>query len=325
VTRTTFPGLLCGFRFDSSGQRVALDAPPLQPPGEGETVWLSFDREEPAAERWIRDESGIDPAFHAALVEEDPRSRIVRTDGALLLVLRTANMRADSEVDELVSLRIWADNRRVITVHGRSIAAIAQLEAGGVPPEAVRSSGSLVVHIAERLVDGLEDMLDELNDQMDRLEESLIQQPSSDLAAELGTHRRKMVQFHRYLAPQREVLHRLATDPPTWIAEHENALLRETANSGSRHLDELQAARDHATIVQEELSARLADRLNRRLYLFTVIASIFLPLTFFTGLLGSNVEGIPYADKAWAFPVVALLCVVIASIQFLVLRLIRLL
>jgi zinc transporter len=78
-------------------------------------------------------------------------------------------------------------------------------------------------------------------------------------------------------------------------------------------------------VIQEELSARLAERLNRRLYLFTVVASIFLPLTFFTGLLGANVDGIPYADRSWAFALVAGICVAIAAAQFAILRVMRLL
>ena len=53
-------------------------------------------------------------------------------------------------------------------------------------------------------------------------------------------------------------------------------------------------------VIQDELSNRLSDRMNRNMYLLSVVAAIFLPLGFLTGLLGVNVAGIPGTDSPWA-------------------------
>lgn len=68
-----------------------------------------------------------------------------------------------------------------------------------------------------------------------------------------------------------------------------------------RYIEDLDAIRERAQIVKDELANGLADRMNKNLYVLSVIAAIFLPLGFLTGLLGINVGGIPGADNVSAF------------------------
>ena len=58
-------------------------------------------------------------------------------------------------------------------------------------------------------------------------------------------------------------------------------------------IEELDAARDRAAVTQEELASRLAEQSNKRLYVLSVVAAVFLPLGLITGLLGVNLGGIP--------------------------------
>ncbi len=76
-------------------------------------------------------------------------------------------------------------------------------------------------------------------------------------------------------------------------------------------VEDLDAARERAAVAHESLISRHAEQTNQRMYLLSIIAAIFLPLSFMTGLLGINVGGIPGADNALAFPAVVLLMVAI--------------
>jgi zinc transporter len=58
-------------------------------------------------------------------------------------------------------------------------------------------------------------------------------------------------------------------------------------------------------VIQDELANAVAERLNARMYVLSVVAAVFLPLGFVTGLLGVNVAGVPGADTPWAFAAVA--------------------
>src|SRR3546814_10358691 len=76
--------------------------------------------------------------------------------------------------------------------------------------------------------------------------------------------------------------------------------------------EELEAVRERAALAHEELTDLRGEQLDRRSLIVSIVALIFLPVTFITGLLGMNVQGIPFAHQPWAFWGVFAFCVLIA-------------
>jgi zinc transporter len=77
--------------------------------------------------------------------------------------------------------------------------------------------------------------------------------------------------------------------------------------------EELEAVRERSALIHEQLTDLRSEQIENRALLLSIVALIFLPLTFLTGLLGMNVDGIPAAHQPWAFWGVVF-CVVIAVI-----------
>ena len=67
--------------------------------------------------------------------------------------------------------------------------------------------------------------------------------------------------------------------------------MREVSDQLARYLEDLDEARDRAAVTQEELVNRLSEQMNNKMYILSIVAAIFLPLGFLTGLLGINVGG----------------------------------
>lgn len=97
----------------------------------------------------------------------------------------------------------------------------------------------------------------------------------------------------------------------------DRARLRETADQLTRYVEDLDALRERAAVTQEELTVRLADRMNRTMYVLSLVATVFLPLGFLTGLLGVNLGGIPGSDNQLAFFVFCALLAIIAGVELL--------
>jgi len=76
-----------------------------------------------------------------------------------------------------------------------------------------------------------------------------------------------------------------------------------------RYIEDLDAARERAAVTQEELVSRLSEQMDKRMYVLSIVAAIFLPLGFLTGLLGINVGGIPGAEYKAGFAIFCLLLV----------------
>ena len=78
--------------------------------------------------------------------------------------------------------------------------------------------------------------------------------------------------------------------------------------------EEWEAVRERAALLHEQITDLRAEQLDQRALLISIVALIFLPLTFITGLLGMNVAGIPYAKEPWAFWGVVAFCVALGLV-----------
>jgi len=94
---------------------------------------------------------------------------------------------------------------------------------------------------------------------------------------------------------------RLCRSPVPVLSTAETQELREQADGMTRHLESLDLARERAVVVREEYMSLLAQKQNERVYILTLVAAVFLPLTFVAGLLGMNVAGLPGTEHPAAF------------------------
>ena len=129
----------------------------------------------------------------------------------------------------------------------------------------------------------------------------MLDNPRSELRPQITECRKEVTFYRRYIAPQREVLARLKTLPFSWLGISEQLLLVGSSDHLTRFVENLDTIRERCLILHEELTTTLADQLNNRMYILSIVSIIFLPLGFLTGLLGVNLGGIPGADNADAF------------------------
>jgi zinc transporter len=77
--------------------------------------------------------------------------------------------------------------------------------------------------------------------------------------------------------------------------------LNEQVDRVTRYMEDLDMIRERAFVLQDELYSQLSDRMNRIVYMLTVITGIFLPISFLTGLFGVNIGGMPGVESSEAF------------------------
>jgi len=124
--------------------------------------------------------------------------------------------------------------------------------------------------------------------------------------------RSEAIGYRRFVVPQRQALERLALLEVDWLEEDDRLHLREAADRFARMGEELEAVRERSALIHEQLTDLRAEQIEIRTLLLAIVALVFLPLTFVTGLLGMNVEGIPFAREPWAFAAVVGVCIAIA-------------
>ena len=301
--------------LDGKGGRAPMAADQLADwkPGDG-ALWLHVDFTNPDAQGWLESESGIDALAVTALLEVESRPRLTRIGDAALMALRGVNYNQGATPDDMIGLRIWVEENRVVTSFRRKLKSVDDvleaLEEGDGPS----SAAGVVTAIAYHLVLRMNDTVNNLEDLTAELEEQLVAEASFETRFSLANLRRQVIALRRYMAPQRDALASLINAKFSWISEDLRLSLRETNDRLSRHLEDLDAIRERAAVTQEEIQNRLAERQNVRMYVLSIVAAVFLPLGFLTGLLGINVGGIPGADNKAAFGMfIAFLVVVVVG------------
>lgn len=299
---------------EGGGRLLTWDELQLWSPSMG-TLWIHCDYTVDRVIDWVRHDSGLDSLIAEALLTEESRPRTTSIGDGLLIALRGVNLNPGSEPDDMVSVRLWADKDRIISTRKRklmSVEDIMQLLKNGKGP--VDSAG-VVVALASALVWRMSDTVDMYEDEISILEDKILTDSHLNIRFDLATLRRQTISLRRYLSPQREALARLITENVSWIDNKNRMVLREVSDRLIRHIEDIDEVREHAAVAQEELVSRVSEQLNKRMYVLSVVAAIFLPLGFFTGLLGINVGGIPGAENQYAFLLFILLLVVIVILQ----------
>ena len=276
-------------------------------------LWIHLDRSEPQAQEWLSGESGVEPLIVRALLAEETRPRYALLPSGLLIILRGANLNPGAQPEDMVALRIWASGERVITLRRRRLKAVLDVEASLQSGTGPHNAGALVVALVERLAERLTPVVQRLDERVDQMEVAALGDDAESIRPELAGVRRRAIALRRYIAPQRDALTSLMTLPTSLLGESERLRLRECADRVTRYVEDLDALRDRCAVTNDELSSRLAETMNRRMYLLSLVAAVFLPLGLITGLLGVNVGGLPGAQNEWGFWIVSALLILLGA------------
>lgn len=304
--------LAYAFLLDGEGGGKALDWPAIDnwDPAQG-LLWIHLDSKNSETQSWLSNKSGLNPLTCESLLEQETRPRNIVTDDGLLLILRGVNCNPGADPEDMVAIRMLVTEKRIITIRYRRIMAVQDIQESVATGKGPRSAGEFVVMVTERIADRMGDVISELDDNVDALEDAVLTGESHELRTQIADLRRMTISLRRYIAPQRDVLARLLHDRIPWIGEIDHAHLREVAERTARFVEDIDSARDRASITHEELNNKLSEQMNKAMYTLSIVAAIFLPLGLLTGLLGINVGGIPGTENMWAFTIVTAVLVVL--------------
>lgn len=320
MTVSTQPtsGLINAFVLDGNGGGRSLkwkDIREHQP--DSGVLWIHLDRAAKDSQKFILEEAGLDPIIADALLAEETRPRSATISGGILAILRGVNLNPGADPEDMVSLRAWVERHRIITLRGRRALAAQDIRDAIKSGHGPKDAGEFLVQLATRLIDRMNPVLNDLDEAVDDAEEHVLEVQSHEMRLRLGRLRREAIALRRHMAPQRDAIARLQTDAPPWLDERDRARLREVSDRITRYVEDLESLRERAAVVQEELTARLAEQMNQTMYMLAMVAAVFLPLGLITGLLGVNVGGIPGGgdNHPWAFWVLCAMLVVLAGVQ----------
>jgi zinc transporter len=273
-------------------------------------LWLHLEGRDDRDLAFIKQQPDIPDVAAGALAATETRPRCDRIEEGAILNLRGPGDIDPHDSDRLVSIRFWVTRNRVTSLGRRHLSAtdevVRKMEAGKI-----HDSGDLVAAFAWAISTQLDPEVSGLGDTLDDVESDLEPNHLYRLRRDITRVRSQAISFRRFVAPDRDALRTLAAQDFDWLAEDDKLHIIEAADRFARMAEELEAVRERAALLHEQITDLRAEQTDQRALYISVVAFIFLPLTFVTGLLGMNVEGIPYAHSHWSFWGVVIFCAVV--------------
>lgn len=313
-------GVLWAYHLDGQGdgRRIDPSTALAATPSSGFN-WVHIHSDSIAVTELMRTHE-ISAQVITALTASETRPRAIPLDGGSLITLRGVNTNPRSDPHDMISLRLWFSDRLIISArHSNrrllSVEDVRQNIDHGIGP---KTTGQAITMLTERIASRIADVVDDIEDDLSEIETNMSEIAVAEAHQILSESRRQAAAIRRYLAPQRIALDTLFRDSKLF-SDREAHELQTQSDRITRFVEDLDLARERAMVLQGELQSRIAEEQNKRMYVLSIVAAIFLPLSFLTGLFGMNVAGLPGTEYPSAFIVlvIIMLSLVFALIAYM--------
>ena len=272
--------------------------------------WLHLNYKHAASAAWLASTPLLPDNVRDALAGDSVRPRVSRVNNGTLLTLRSVNRNRGASPEKLVVIRIFINDQLIISTRQRKLLAVDEVLTNLQNGNGPHSSGDWLVAISDALTDHAGEFIETLHDRIMALEDALVDAQIPP-RGELALIRKQLIIMRRYMAPQRDVFARLASERFSWMNDDDRRRMQDIAERLGRSLDDLDACVARTGILSDEINIVMTEAMNRRTYTMSLLAVIFLPTTFLTGLFGVNLGGIPGGSWHWGFAVFCILLVVL--------------
>ena len=253
---------------DEAGIIAALRSPEL--------AWLHLRASDPATENWAAEHlSWLDPLALDALLEEETRPRATEIEPGVLVILRGVNTNPGADPEDMVSIRLYVDEARIVSMSVRDMSSVADLRDKVAAGRGPQTAGHFLCSLIDRLNDHISRFLNGLDEACDDIENEVLDEASAELRERVGDIRRQVILFRRHIAPQREALERLIYSELSLFSVREHRRLSEAHERLTRVIEDTDALRERLGVVKDELQNALSERLNRNLYMLSLVSAVF--------------------------------------------------
>lgn len=254
-------------------------------------VWIDVEGlEDQATNRMIGDIFQIGDLALEDAVTPDERPKVESFGHQLLVAVRMARFEGEAIVTDPVA--IFLGDRYVLTFRDRSVP-----DGFGAIRDRIRHGRTRLGHVGadhlcalllDAVVDGYFPVLERFGDRLEALEDEAMDAPGRESLVRIHDVRNDLMTLRRALWPTRDVLHALGREATRFVGEEARAHFRDSYDHTMELLDLMESYREIGSDLRDIYLASLNNRMNDVMKLLTVIATIFMPLTFITGYFGMN-------------------------------------
>lgn len=173
----------------------------------------------------------------------------------------------------------------------------------------------LAYALLDAVVDSYFSILERIGEKVEYLEDELVEEPTQETLQKIHRLKREMIILRRSVWPLREVINSLAKSESSLIKQTTEIYLRDVYDHTIQIIDTIESFRDMVSGMVDLYLSSLSNKMNSVMKVLTIIATIFIPLTFIAGIYGMNFEYMPELKLRWGYAAVWIVMIVVAIIM----------
>ena len=266
---------------------------------------------------------GLHPLVQEDILNTDQRPKVEDYGEDLFIVLKDLSYdeKKDEIVEEQISLILRP--RAVLSFQekeGDAFAAVKERLRSEKGMARKMGADYLAYTLLDIIVDHYFSVVEKTGERIEELEGNLVTTPDSLTLRQIQHFKREMLFLRKWVWPLREVINTLQRGDMTGIQPATRVYLRDVYDHTIQVMDTIEILRDILSGMVDIYLSSVNNRLAGVLKVLTIIATIFMPLTFLAGVYGMNFKHMPELDWRWGYPLVWLLMVFIAVLMLLIFR-----
>ena len=249
----------------------------------------------------------LHPLLLEDVVNANQRPKFEQHGEHLFLVLKMLLSSAEGDEIEAEQVSVVLGPHYVITFQKRARDTFDPVRRRLADPTSrIRQHGAdyLAYALVDTIVDNYFAVLERLGDQIEELEDAVIADPSRERLEDIFEAKRGLVELRRMVWPLRDALAGMGRGDTPLIRHDTLPYLRDVHDHTLRVIDTIETYRDTAATMVEMYMTGVSNRMNEVMRVLTVIATIFIPLTFIAGVYGMNFINMPELHWRWGYPAV---------------------
>jgi len=170
----------------------------------------------------------------------------------------------------------------------------------------------LAYALLDAIVDGYFSVLETIGERIESLDEDLVNEPTDKTLRQIHLLKRELISLRKSTWPLRELINTMQRSDSALITESTEIYLRDVYDHTIQVIDTVESYRDIVASMLDLYLSSLSNRMNAVMKVLTIIATIFIPLTFVAGIYGMNFKHMPELEWRWGYPAVLLIMIAIA-------------
>jgi Mg2+ and Co2+ transporter CorA len=316
------PGLVCAYRFDEEGVGRPLTAEDLAGALAAKSgwTWFHFNLANARARDWIEENAPVPDAAKELLLDTDDHLCLIAEDDTLFGIFADFRRELDHDTQDIARLKFALHRRTLVTGRRQALNSVDDTRRAIARGLAFENGEALLEHIFDTFSAQVATMVRELTEKLEVLEERVVDDRVDPDDVKVGPIRRRALRLNRQVGALRIHFSALVENPERDLPEDVFAMTERVSLRLTSLGRDVEAIQERARIIQEEVSAKSAEYMNRQLSTLSVLTALFMPATLVTGLFGMNTHGLPFDSEDVGFWYAFLVCVGGSGIVYLILR-----